>query len=91
MDWHRNCRIVVNAVTHFNDDDGWAMASHVALSSLLALFPFLIFGTALASFLGADTFADTAVHIIFDTWPKSIAEPISREVLNVLTVNRSGY
>ncbi len=90
MNWQRNWRIVVNALTHFNDDDGWAMASHVALSTLLALFPFLIFGTALASFLGADTFADTAVHIIFDTWPKSIAEPISREVLNVLTVNRSG-
>ena len=90
MDWQRSLRIVLNAVTHFNDDDGWAMASHVALSTLLALFPFLIFGTALASFLGADTFADTAVHIIFDTWPKSIAEPISREVLNVLTVNRSG-
>jgi membrane protein len=90
MNWQRNWKILAGAIVHFNDDDGWAMASHVALSSLLALFPFLIFATALASFLGADAFADTAVHIIFDTWPKSIADPISREVLNVLTVNRSG-
>ena len=82
--------IIADAYVHFNRDDGWAMASHVALSILLAVFPFLIFATALASFVGADTFADTAVHIIFDTWPKSVAEPIAREVLNVLTVNRSG-
>lgn len=90
MNGQRVWEVLVDAVVHFNNDDGWAMASHVALSTLLALFPFLIFATALASFAGADAFADTAVHIIFDTWPASIAEPISREVLNVLTVNRSG-
>ena len=83
-------RILFDALGHYNDDDGWAMASHVALSSLMALFPFLIFAGTLASFLGADAFADTAVHLIFDTWPKVIAEPIAREVKNVLTVQRSG-
>lgn len=83
-------KVLFDAIWHFSEDDGWAMASHVALSTLLALFPFLIFGTALASFLGADQFADTAVHLIFDTWPESIAEPISREVVAVLTVPRGG-
>ncbi|WP_136658414.1 YihY/virulence factor BrkB family protein [Nitratireductor sp. XY-223] len=83
-------KVVSGAIVHFNQDDGWAMASHVALSTLLAVFPFLIFATALASYVGADAFADTAVHIIFDTWPKSIAEPISQQVLEVLTVNRGG-
>jgi membrane protein len=83
-------KVVSSAVAHFDQDDGWAMASHVALSTLLALFPFLIFATSLASFLGADRFADTAVHIIFDTWPQSVAEPISKQVLAVLTVNRGG-
>ncbi len=83
-------KVVFDAVWHFSEDDGWAMASHVALSTLLALFPFLIFGTALGSFLGADQFAETAVHLIFDTWPESIAEPISREVVAVLTIPRGG-
>lgn len=83
-------KVVFNAIWHFSEDDGWAMASHVALSTLLALFPFLIFGTALGSFLGADQFADTAVHLIFDTWPESIAAPISREVVAVLTIPRGG-
>ena len=46
-------RIVADALGHFSRDDGWAMASHVALSTLMALFPFLIFATTLAVFLGA--------------------------------------
>lgn len=77
-----------DALSHFNDDDGWAMASHVALSSLLALFPFVIFGTALASFLGADQFAEAAEHLIFDTWPEQIATPIAGEVVRVMTVGQ---
>ena len=81
-------RILYDALGHFNDDDGWSMASHLAITALMALFPFLIFATTLASFLGAEAFAETAVHLVFDTWPVQIAEPISREVINVLTVPR---
>ncbi len=81
-------RVLGDALGHFNNDDGWAIASHLALSALLALFPFLIFATSLASFLGARAFADTAVHLVFDTWPDEIAEPIAREVTSVLTVPR---
>ena len=82
-------RILYDALGHFNNDDGWAMSSHLAITALMALFPFLIFATTLASFLGARAFADTAVHIVFDTWPEQIAKPIAREVLNVLTVQRT--
>lgn len=82
-------RILYDALGHFNDDDGWSMASHLAITALMALFPFLIFATTLASFLGAEAFTDTAVHLVFDTWPEQIAAPISREVINVLTVQRS--
>lgn len=81
-------RVLFDALGHFNYDDGWAMASHLALSALLALFPFLIFATSLASFLGAKAFADTAVHLVFDTWPEQIAAPIARQVVDVLTVQR---
>ncbi len=83
-------KVVFDALWHFSEDDGWAMASHVALSALLAVFPFLIFGTALAGFLGADQFAETAVHLIFDTWPETIAKPLSDQVVQVLTIPRGG-
>lgn len=83
-------KVVYDAYCHFNEDDGWAMASHVALSGLLALFPFLIFGTALAGLLGADTFSETAVHLFFDTWPEDIAAPLATEIRQVLTIPRGG-
>lgn len=83
-------KVLYDAYCHFNEDDGWAMASHVALSGLLALFPFLIFGTALAGFLGANTFSETAVHLLFDTWPADIADPLAREIQRVLTIPRGG-
>ena len=82
-------RVIGDAFGHFNNDDGWAMASHLAISAIMALFPFLIFATALASFLGADRFAETVVDLIFETWPDEVAGPIATEVHNVLGVRRS--
>lgn len=83
-------KVTWDALWHFTEDDGWAMASHVALSALLAIFPFLIFGTTLANFLGADQFAETAIHLIFDTWPEAIAKPLAEQVVQVLTIPRGG-
>lgn len=83
-------QVSLEALGYFSSDDGWAYASHIALSALMALFPFLIFATTLASFLGADAFASTAIYVIFEMWPPAVAGPIANEVKNVLTVQRSG-
>ena len=32
-------RIPLDAFYRFNADDGWAIASHIALSTLMSLFP----------------------------------------------------
>lgn len=81
-------RVLWDAVSHFNTDDGWAMASHVALSTLLALFPFLIFIAALTGFLGLSGVADQVSALIFDAWPESVAAPVADEINKVLTVRR---
>ena len=44
-------RVLYDAIMRFSQDDGRAIASHIALSILTSLFPFLIFVTALAGFL----------------------------------------
>lgn len=84
-------RVLYDALGHFNYDDGWAMASHLAISALMAMFPFLIFVTSLAGFLGADALSGAVVNLVFDTWPEQIAAPIAAEVQNVLTVQRGGF
>jgi membrane protein len=81
-------RIAYKSWLNFNAHDGWAMASHVALSVLLALFPFLIFLTALASFFGTEALAQTVVRLLFETWPEAVAAPLSREITTVLTGQR---
>ncbi len=65
--------------------DGWAIASHIALSALFSFFPFLILLTALASFIGSGTLADDAATLIIEVLPREIGEPIAREVRSVLT------
>ena len=56
-------------------DDGWAIASHIALSALMALFPFLIVLTALAGFFGSEELADQAAELMLDTWPTRSPTP----------------
>jgi len=82
-------RVVIDAYDHFNSADGWAIASHIALSILLALFPFLILVTSLAaSFFGSTELADEVARLLLDTWPDEVAKPIAQEVRVVLTTTR---
>jgi membrane protein len=83
-------RVLYDAFLRFSQDDGWAIASHVALSILTSLFPFLILVTALAGFLGSKNLGDEGVQILFQTWPQQAAAPIANELHNVLTQTRSG-
>jgi membrane protein len=88
--FRRTRKVLWDATSHFNDDDGWAMASHVSLSVLMALFPFLIFVGTLAGFIGNKNLADTVADILFATWPQDVAEPIAAQVHDVLTTPRGG-
>ena len=81
-------RVTMDAFYRFNADDGWAIASHIALSALMSLFPFLIVVTALAGFFGTKELADEVARILLEAWPTQVATPISVEIHNVLTTAR---
>jgi len=79
-------RVAYGAFLHFLADDGWAIASHIALSTLMALFPFMIVVTALAGFFfGSKDLADEAARILLEAWPPQVAGPISADITGVLT------
>ena len=82
--------IIADVLWRFSADDGWAIASHIALSTLTSLFPFLIFVTALAGFFGSAQLAESAASLLFDVWPAQVAGPIAGEIHNVLTETHSG-
>jgi membrane protein len=82
--------VVFDAIGGFIVDDGWPIASHIALSMLTSMFPFFIFVTALAGFLGTSDLVAESTTLIFEAWPKAVAGPIAHEVQNVLTQPRGG-
>ena len=80
--------VLIDAAWSFSADDGWMVASHIALTTLMSLFPLLIFVAALAGFFGTQGLADEVAHLIFSTWPAAVARPVAEEVHNVLTQPR---
>jgi membrane protein len=81
-------RVGLDAFYTFLADDGWAIASHIALSTLMALFPFLIVLTSLAGFVGSKELADQAASLMLQIWPVQVANALSGEIHDVLTTTR---
>jgi membrane protein len=76
----------VDAFWRFLADDGWAIASHIALSALMAMFPFFIVLTSLAGLIfDSSDLADRVAKLMLSTWPEAVALPIEREIHNVLS------
>src|SRR3979409_531898 len=80
--------VAMDALSTFLADDGGAIASHIALSTLMALFPFLIVLASLAVFFGSKELADQAVGLLLAVWPKQVADSLSGEIHDVLTTSR---
>lgn len=83
-------RLALDAFYRFTADDGWAIASHIALSALMALFPFLLVVTALAGMIGSKYLAEEAARILLEAWPETVAAPIAVEIHSVLASARGG-
>ena len=83
-------KFIYDTANRFLAHDGWAIASHIALSALTSLFPFLIVVTALAGFFGSEELANETAKLLFLAWPKEVADPISNEVSRVLTQRNHG-
>jgi membrane protein len=81
--------VSLDAFYTFLADDGWAIASHIALSTLMAMFPFLIVLTSLAGFFGSKELADQATELMLQTWPKQVADALSGQLHDVLTTTRT--
>jgi membrane protein len=81
-------RVAMDAFYRFNADDGWAIASHIALSVLMSMFPFLILVTAIAGFIGSTDLADEVGLLIITAWPRQVSSQIAGQMHSVLTTAR---
>jgi len=71
-------------VKRFNNNAGWVLSSHVAMSMMLALFPFILFVVALAGAISRDVDINELIELVFGAWPPSIADPIVKEIRAVI-------
>jgi membrane protein len=71
-------------------DDAFGLAGNVAFRTLMAIFPFLIFTSSLAAFIGDRSMADTLIDFLIELLPQELVGPIVTEVEQVLTVPRGG-
>lgn len=76
--------IALDAFWQFNADDGWAIASHIALSGLMSLFPFFLVLTAVAGIIGSTDLASEAARLVLEAWPEEVSGPIALEIQHVL-------
>jgi len=81
-------QVGMDAFYTFLADDGWAIASHIALSSLMALFPFLIVLTSLAGFIGSRNLAERAAELLLQIWPMQVSDALSVQIHDVLMTAR---
>ncbi len=78
------------SLKRFNGKNGFVMSSHVAMSLMLALFPFMLFTVALAGSLSQGFVTDELIDLIFGAWPEEVADPIISELRAVLNSSGSG-
>ena len=81
----RGFHFAIEALWQFVADDGWAIASHIALSALMSMFPFFLVLTAIAGIVGSTGLADEAARILLEAWPHEVSAPIAGEIHTVLT------
>lgn len=86
---HSLWTVFVIALGNFIKDDGFPLAGNMAFSVILSAFPFLIFLTTLAGFLGNEALAQDVIVYLLSIVPQNLVDPIAPEIRSILTVPRS--
>lgn len=81
---------VWRGLLHMLDDGGTLLAGHIAFASLFALFPFLIFLTALAGEFGQSAAAKDFIELGLGAMPDQVRAAIEPPVREVLKGGRQG-
>lgn len=82
--------ILLVALRRLVADEAVTLAGNIAFRTLFSAFPFLIFLTALAGFLGDEDLADGLVEFMFSVAPGEIVGPIAKEIRSILTTPSFG-
>ncbi len=79
---------LLEAIVALYEQSGITLASAVAFSFIISLFPFCILIGSLAGLFGGRDLADQAVALMVETLPQRVAETLEPEVLRIMGTTR---
>jgi membrane protein len=79
---------LIEAFVALYEQSGFTLASAVAFSFIISLFPFCIFLGSLAGLVGGRELADQAAALMVETLPSRVAETLEPEVLQIMGTTR---
>lgn len=88
--WRVARAVLKEAILRLWSDDAFGLAGNVAFRALLAIFPFLIFTSSMAAFIGSRSMADDLIDFLIAIAPPPLVEPLVSQVVQVMTVPRGG-
>jgi membrane protein len=83
-------RLLLEAIRRLFADEAIPLAGNIAFRILFAIFPFLIFLTALAGFFGSADLAARIVTYLLSVAPREFVAPLAPEINSLLTHPRTG-
>lgn len=83
-------RVIGDAGQQLLNHEGFELSGYIAFTAILALFPFLIFLTALAGFVGDAQSADRIIGALFELSPSDVAQVLAPILRDVLTQQHGG-
>ncbi len=69
-------------------DEAIPLAGNIAFRMMFSAFPFLIFLTAIAGFIGSEEWVEHTVQLLLSVAPDNVVAPLAREIRSILTVPR---
>lgn len=82
-------RLLFASVLRLFADEAAPLAGNIVFRLIFSLFPFLIFLTAIAGFVGSEEQAADAVAFLLDVLPENLVRPLAGEIRSILTVPRA--
>jgi membrane protein len=72
-------------------DEAIPLAGNIAFRMMFSAFPFLIFLTAIAGFVGSEAWVEHTVQLLLSVAPDNVVAPLTREIRSILTVPRVDF
>ncbi len=70
-------------------DEAIPLAGNIAFRMMFSAFPFLIFLTAIAGFIGSEDWVEHTVQLLLSVAPNNVVAPLAKEIRSILTVPRA--